>query len=363
MLERAFAEACATQGIVPGTADYAHHMVDRPSDARRARRSTCSACLFPGNTGRAEAAALSFERSFRAAIERHGLIAGARGAGGDRASCVTSGVRVCMITGLSRRLLGIVLDTLGWWRLVDLALSPEDVPRGCPWPDLMLAAMLRLGVEDVREAALRRKHRQRDPCGQAVPGRASSPGYSPAGIPASACGPPGRPTSSPGSAICPPCWPTPARRRLTWRCPRRGCPRRRVLKRPRKAPRRAVPASRACRHWCRRRPGRPGPPPRAGYPRNATLGAIAQLEEHVLCKHGVGGSSPPSSTPRSSRLSGGLVHVWARLIVASGCDVPRLWCKCFCAGWRAWRDVWAAAGPGGCGGGLVLADGAGADGG
>ena len=64
-----------------------------------------------------------------------------------------SGVRVCMITGLSRRLLGIVLDTLGWWRLVDLALSPEDVPRGCPWPDQMLAAMLRLGVEDVREGA------------------------------------------------------------------------------------------------------------------------------------------------------------------------------------------------------------------
>jgi hypothetical protein len=58
-----------------------------------------------------------------------------------------------MITGLSRRLLGIVLDTLGWWPLVDLALSPEDVPRGCPWPDQMLAAMLRLGVEDVRESA------------------------------------------------------------------------------------------------------------------------------------------------------------------------------------------------------------------
>ena len=58
-----------------------------------------------------------------------------------------------MITGLSRRLLGIVLDTLGWWRLVDLALSPEDVPRGCPWPDQMLAAMLRQGVEDVQEAA------------------------------------------------------------------------------------------------------------------------------------------------------------------------------------------------------------------
>ena len=152
MLERAFAEACATQGIVPGTADYAHYMVGRPSDARQPAVDVFRA-LFPGNTGRAEAAALSFERSFRAAVEPARAAAGARRAGGDRASCVTSGVRVCMITGLSRRLLGMVLDTLGWWRLVDLALSPEDVPRGCPWPDLMLAAMLRLGVEDVREAA------------------------------------------------------------------------------------------------------------------------------------------------------------------------------------------------------------------
>jgi beta-phosphoglucomutase-like phosphatase (HAD superfamily) len=47
-----------------------------------------------------------------------------------------------------------VLDTLGWWDRIDLALSPEDVPRGAPWPDLILAAMLRLGVTDVREAAV-----------------------------------------------------------------------------------------------------------------------------------------------------------------------------------------------------------------
>jgi phosphoglycolate phosphatase-like HAD superfamily hydrolase len=46
-----------------------------------------------------------------------------------------------------------VLDTLGWWRLIDLTLCPDDVPRGCPWPDLTLTAMLRLGVEDVRAAA------------------------------------------------------------------------------------------------------------------------------------------------------------------------------------------------------------------
>ena len=64
-----------------------------------------------------------------------------------------SGIRVCLITGLSRSLVGLVLDTLGWWRRVDLVLCPEDAPRGYPWPDPMLSAMLRLGVADVRETA------------------------------------------------------------------------------------------------------------------------------------------------------------------------------------------------------------------
>ena len=151
MLERAFAEACATQGIVPGTTDYAHYMVAVHQTLGEPAVDVFRG-LFPDGHGRAEAAALSFERSFRAAIDRHGLspVPGAQEA---LEGLPESGVRICMITGLSRRLLGIVLDTLGWWRLVDLALSPEDVPRGCPWPDQMLAAMLRLGVEDVHEAA------------------------------------------------------------------------------------------------------------------------------------------------------------------------------------------------------------------
>ena len=151
MLERAFAEACATQGIVPGTTDYAHYMVTVHQTLGEPAVDVFRA-LFPGNPGRAEAAALSFERSFRAAIDRHGLLP-VPGAQETLEGLRDSGIRICMITGLSRRLLGTVLDTLGWWRLVDLALSPEDVPRGCPWPDQMLAAMLRLGVADVQEAA------------------------------------------------------------------------------------------------------------------------------------------------------------------------------------------------------------------
>lgn len=151
MMERAFAEACATQGIVPGTADYAHCMVAVNQSLGQPAVDVFRG-LFPDSPGRAEAAALSFERSFRAALDRTGL-SPVPGAEEAITELRAHGVRICVISGLSRRLVGVVLDTLDWSRRVDLALSPEDVPRGCPWPDLMLAAMLRLGVEDVREAA------------------------------------------------------------------------------------------------------------------------------------------------------------------------------------------------------------------
>ena len=151
ILERSFAEACATQGIVPGTAAYAHCMVGVHQSRGQSALDVFRG-LFSEGQGRAEAATLSFERSFRAAVDRTGLKP-APGAEQAIGQLRDAGVRVCLITGLSRRLLSLALDTLGWWRQIDLALSPEDVPRGCPWPDLMLSAMLRLGVEDVREAA------------------------------------------------------------------------------------------------------------------------------------------------------------------------------------------------------------------
>jgi len=162
--ERAFAEACATQGIVPGTAAYAHYMVG-VHQARGQSAVDVFRGLFPDEDGRAEAAALSFERSFRAAVDRTEIspMPGAEEAIGQLSE---SGVQVCLITSLSRRLLGLVLDSLRWWRLIDLTLCPEDAPRGCPWPDLMLTAMLRLGVEDVRQAAFAGSTASEIQCGQ-----------------------------------------------------------------------------------------------------------------------------------------------------------------------------------------------------
>ncbi len=150
ILERSFTEAFATQGIVPGTAAYARSMV-RVHQSRGQSAVDVFRSLFPDAPGRAEAATLAFDRSYRSSVDRSGL-APMPGAEQAITEIRAGGARVCLVTGLSKGLLGLVLDTLGWWRRVDLVLCPEDVPRGCPWPDLMLTAMLRLGVTDVRDA-------------------------------------------------------------------------------------------------------------------------------------------------------------------------------------------------------------------
>jgi len=151
ILERAFAEAFATQGIVPGTAAYARSMV-HVHQTRGQPAVDVFRALFPDAPGRAEAATLAFDRSYRLSVDRSGL-APMPGASEALEQIRDAGTRICLITGLSRSLLGLVLDTLGWWRRIDLVLCPEDAPRGYPWPDPVLCAMLRLGVTDVRETA------------------------------------------------------------------------------------------------------------------------------------------------------------------------------------------------------------------
>src|SRR5262249_49696070 len=47
-----------------------------------------------------------------------------------------------------------LLESLGWSTRVALALSPSEELRGRPAPDLVLAAVLRLGIDDVRHVAV-----------------------------------------------------------------------------------------------------------------------------------------------------------------------------------------------------------------
>lgn len=164
MVERAYAEAIATQGVVTGTTAYARCMAGVYRSRGQATIDVLRA-MFPDSQARAQAAQLTFDRSYSGAVDRSGLVA-MPGAELAIDKLRGNGIRVCLISGFSRKLLGLVLDTLGWWDRVDLALSPDDTPRGCPQPDPVLAAMLQLGVSDVRETAVAHGTESGVQCGQ-----------------------------------------------------------------------------------------------------------------------------------------------------------------------------------------------------
>ena len=151
-LEKAFAEAIATQGVVPGTAAYARSMVVVDRSGGLPPRDVMHA-LFAENDAQAQAAYLSFERSYRAVVDRFGITI-VPGALDVVAKLSGSHVKVCLFSGFSGPMSRLVLDRLGVSRLTDLTLCLEDVPRGCPWPDLILTAVIRLGIGDVAEVAV-----------------------------------------------------------------------------------------------------------------------------------------------------------------------------------------------------------------
>jgi phosphoglycolate phosphatase len=152
VVERAFAEAIATQGIVTGTEAYVRSMVkfDR---ARGRPPADILRDLFGSDESRVQAASLAFDRSFQSAAERFGVTASPETLS-VLGKIAADGIQVCLLTALSRGASGAVLDWLGRNVPADLELCADDVPRGFPWPDPLLTAMLRLGTRDVREVTM-----------------------------------------------------------------------------------------------------------------------------------------------------------------------------------------------------------------
>ncbi|MET8000047.1 HAD family hydrolase [Nonomuraea glycinis] len=153
MVERAFAEAIATQGIVPGTGAYARAMV-HVHRSRGLPTIDVFRGIFPEDEAQAQAANLTFERSYEGLLERTGLIP-MPGVLEVFDKLRGSGIHLALITGFSRTTLSRVLSVLAWHDQIDLAICPEDAGgRGRPWPDMVLHAVLRLAIDDVRRVAV-----------------------------------------------------------------------------------------------------------------------------------------------------------------------------------------------------------------
>jgi phosphonatase-like hydrolase len=109
--------------------------------------------LFDGDEAQAQAANRRFEQAFAAAVDR-GDVSAIDGVPETLARLRDAGVRVCLTTGFSPSTRDRIIDVLDWRTAVDLALSPADAGRGRPFPDMILTAVLRLGVDDVRQVAV-----------------------------------------------------------------------------------------------------------------------------------------------------------------------------------------------------------------
>ncbi|UGT45562.1 phosphonatase-like hydrolase [Nocardia yamanashiensis] len=65
-----------------------------------------------------------------------------------------AGIKVALTTGFSRETQDKLLNALGWNEIADLTLAPSDAGRGRPYPDMVLAAVLRLGIDAVDRVAV-----------------------------------------------------------------------------------------------------------------------------------------------------------------------------------------------------------------
>jgi phosphoglycolate phosphatase len=142
-VDAAFTAALETVGISEGSDRYAEAIEFVRDTMGWSKADVFASLLEPEEAVTATAA---FARSYEF------LVAGGAteipGALGVLRALRGRGVAVCLTTGFAPSTRDALLDALAWRDEIDLALSPADVGRGRPAPDMILGAMDRLGVTD-----------------------------------------------------------------------------------------------------------------------------------------------------------------------------------------------------------------------
>ncbi|MBP2473594.1 phosphonatase-like hydrolase [Crossiella equi] len=142
LVERAFTTA------VDATPDMLDHVRRTMGESK----ITVFRTLF-GDEDRAQAANRAFEAAYADLVDA-GHCEPLPGAAETITALRDNGIRVALATGFAPPTRDRILAALGWRDLVDLSLTPAEAGRGRPYPDLVLTAALRLGVDDVRHIAV-----------------------------------------------------------------------------------------------------------------------------------------------------------------------------------------------------------------
>lgn len=151
LVTMAFTDALAAVGISPdhpGHDERLRHVADTMGQSK--------IVVFRhllGDDDTARRALAAFEASIAGRIAA-GDAPALPGAADALAALRGGGVRVALTTGFTADTQQLIIDRLGWHDLVDVALAPSPGVRGRPHPDLVLAAGLAVGIDDVRSVAV-----------------------------------------------------------------------------------------------------------------------------------------------------------------------------------------------------------------
>jgi len=150
-VEGAFLDAIATQGV--GSSDPRRTtMLDYVRETMGTSKITVFRALFSSESD-AQAANAAFEAAYDRRIQR-GEISEMPGAAEMIAKLRAAGVRVALLTGFSAMTRDRLVAALGWQDIADLLVCPEEAGRGRPYPDMVLTAVIRLGIDDVADVAV-----------------------------------------------------------------------------------------------------------------------------------------------------------------------------------------------------------------
>jgi phosphonatase-like hydrolase len=149
LVERAFTEAIGSVGV-SSSDDRFPAMLDHVRVTMGQSKIVVFRALLPESE--AQQANAGFEAAYSRLVA-DGLCEPIPGAEQAIKDLRSAGIRVALTTGFARPTQDAILAALGWQDLADIALTPADAGRGRPYPDMILAAVLRLGIDDVRTVA------------------------------------------------------------------------------------------------------------------------------------------------------------------------------------------------------------------
>lgn len=151
VVQEAFETAVAEMGLVPGS-EQNRKAVQYAIDTMGQSKIEVFTEIFGGDAAAAAEANTRFEEAYGRSIASAGVTA-VPGAVETIKELKAKGIKVVLTTGFSPETRDSLIGALGWEELVDDALSPADAGRGRPAPDMILTAMIRHGIDDVREVA------------------------------------------------------------------------------------------------------------------------------------------------------------------------------------------------------------------